>query len=336
MNKKLVSFLCALTLVSAISLQQTQTKQVSAKQLDNTQNQIYEKNIKVNLRGINLSVTNNELKLSKKSNLISSYNSSLQNPQLNDQNISNLNEIVKDESIKENLINLVKQGKTPVAIATKSVYEERSYDDKTKNEKDRLLTIKEVNNLKSNTNEGDITVNNQPTGNHTVKGRLTLSVTASPSTAVGQYWVQAGASWSLSGAYIPNSSDAPGSGDDFIGVGWNSKYCTMSNPSATGAYQGGTTFTPTVSTINPNAGTVWSFVDDENVGSYQVLSSRAYAGVGVENTGSSGYAAFTALYGHTWSSVNYSASISAGGGSISLSPTSNQWTTAVSVSDNFN
>lgn len=271
-------------------------KNVHAKSINTSDNAIYEKTTQVNLKELNLTLVNGEPKASRKNNLI--LNSLVNN--LDEQNISKFDGLIKNQVIKDSVIQSIKQGRKPVAIATKSVYVGKD---------DHLLTKKEVEKF-----------GHPPVGRHNsqTKGLFTLSINVSVSDN-GVYWLQAGGAWNTRNMTELNTSNSPGRGDDFIGLGWGSNYCTMSNPSATGSYTSGDTFTPAVSNI-PNQGEIWSFQDDEPELICDHYANRVYAGVGVKTVGNLQYTSFVASYVHTWAQLSYSASFNGASGSISVTP----------------
>lgn len=326
--KKWTSILCVMMLVSVTCFQPFQAKKVNAQKTKSDSNEIYQKTIQANLEELNLSIVNNDLRASKNNNTILKNSVLLNNVNSKsyDKNLSNFNELIKEKSIKDSLMNTLKSGRKSVAIAAKTVYEERKYDPKTKKETDRLLTEKEA-------------LGNQPTSryNHTNRGQLTLTITVSRDTnTYTDYWVQAGGSWNVRLYSGANTEDLPGLGDDFIGVKWDNDFCTKSNASATGSYEDGNTFTPSVSDLEPRKYEIWAFKDDLNLLHTDIRASRVYAGVGVRNVGQIGrYTSFMASYAHTWSSATYSASFSGKNFGLSVNPTSCQWSLDTSVSGYF-
>lgn len=253
-----------------------------------------------------------------------------------DNNLLNLVNLLKDEDFSKSLKSAINNGYRPIRLAAKEIYSERIYNAKTKKTEERFLTNAEVQELTSTPkllDSSKIMDTRTSSSSSTTVGKLTLTITVFDSSVQGDYWVQSNASWDTIVGFLGSNTPAPGL--DFIGTGWNSKYCTKSNPSSGGSYVDGTSISPYVSDISQNEGTIWAFNDFKSYGTDFTLCNTTYAGVGVRSSNcQSSYCAFSATYGHTYDTMTYSANI-ASQSSITISPSSSQWSTAVSVSGYF-
>jgi hypothetical protein len=124
-----------------------------------------------------------------------------------------------------------------------------------------------------------------------------------------------------------------GAGKDQTATSWANNLALLSD-SAYGTYTGGWNISVNRNDMTPNVGTSWEF-DECN---WRVLFCQSYAdwgylAAGIYSTSRHYQATNVAFkYFHTWADVSYSISFGAGGGSITISPTTNTSSTATYAS----
>lgn len=159
-----------------------------------------------------------------------------------------------------------------------------------------------------------------------------LSLYTSVSGTSPNYWVQGNACW---------SSGDTSSGDEFMGILWESSFHGNNNSSSTLVYSNFNNLTynnASLNTFDAYHGATWSFSNKAPIRNFYLTG--AYIGISVTRHGSYGYHYFSTEYIHTYTSSSFQVQVSLDstktvGATLTVTPTQNCWKLASYVSGNF-
>lgn len=279
--------------------------------------EIYEKHYQANLSSLNVTLENDQVKVTKKDVPLFKK---LQ--QAKDMDVL-VKQILTNDQYVADLKEMIKNGKTPIAIGVAEAKFLKTVDENGNVITSRPLTNKEVAQL------------DNPNLVYAQSGQQEywdgLYLYTSVSGTSPDYWVQGNSYW---GSYQTST------GDEVLGLTWEDDFRALNNHSATIEYLGGTE-SAGLAKFDPYKGAAWRFHDSEYAGGgWWNMLEAAYVGISVTRDGSYGPHYFTSEYIHTYTTTTWSVTIegdasSFTGWQINLSPQVQEWNLVSFVEGDF-
>lgn len=317
------------------------TNLVKASELNTSANSnIYEKYTNIDLQCLDLDIVEDSLIINNDydkfnrefaSPTITNFNLDPKISATNSNGIIELNALQKlladNPQLEKQIVDNIKNGNEVIAVSSKEVYVEETYNPETDSVESRLLTIEEVNEL----NNKNSVQPGQPGGN----GKLTLNsiLVANPSLVgyANTYSLSTTASWDLS-RWNNDGYQYPATGDDFIGFTWPSSYSYCGRSSMEGTYYNSSDpIKFYMTSINGNGGMAYGFTDVKSLSHINLGAGdiNGFAHIAPSDTSAS-YKTFSSEYIHTYEKTEGSLSLEINPDGVSttitLSNVEKQWT----------
>lgn len=309
MLKKISVLFLSLVLISTCI---NPISKANAEELD----KIYEKHYSIDLSNIDMKVSNNNIKLYYKDEILSEKNLfKIRNNLKPNNSMKEMQKLIdENENFKKDLIKDIKNGKAPIAIGVATAEFEITKDINGKIVNERPLSVKEV---KNNTFKAT------PRAKGETQYRDTLQLFTSVSGKSPNYWVQVNAYWGKA-----NTSN----GWEAAGITWDKSFYAKNSTSTKAVYTGATKDKKgSPEKFKSRAGVSWAFPNIEYYGGGDMDGLKGfYGGISVTRDGKYGNHTFTGEYIHTFHNFKWTAEVSADssgktGAKIILSPMKDSW-----------